>query len=479
VRSYRRQGSGFVALLLLTFVILGGAWFYTTWRSGEDVLPPTLSINGMPMGGTTRNQALLAVEQAYTLPITVTYAGEVLPPLLPEIIELRIDQAATAKNLDDVLSSRADAFAFARHVLYTLQGRPPEVTEVSAVVLYSRERVNAYLERTAQKYDREPVEPVALPEAGTFRPSADGTALDKEASLPPLIAAILAAKPTDRQVDLVVDITPAPTTSISMLEQALRAALPNNPGNSGVFAKSLATGQELCINCSVAFRELSTVKIAIALQLYRTHTLPLDAGIASRVDALLKGSNGDATADLLAAIGSGDPLGGAQQVTDLLGRLGLDHAALTDMNGPLQDAESGEPATSALTSPMEAGVLLESTYHCARGGGCLRALDPDGMTPAKCQDLLTRMEQNGNASLLGGNLPVGVRVAHAHSWHGEAHADVALIYGPRADFVLVALIEQPGWLGWEESVPTFANIGLLTYRFFNGDSGALAGTRTQ
>ncbi len=471
-----------MALFLLTVLVLGGAWLYTTWRSAEAVLPPTLSVNGMPMGGMTRNQALVAVERAYTQPITVTYAGEVLPPLLPEIIELRVDTAATAGNLDDALASQADSLAFARYVLRTLQGQPPEAIEVSAVVLYSRERVNAFLERTAQKYDRAPMEPVALPEAGTFRASADGTVLDKESSLPLLIGAILTADPAQRQVDLVVDVTPAPETSIAMLEQALRSSI---PAAGSVFAKSLSTGQELCINCKMRFPGLSTLKLATVLELYKLHAIPLDAATAARVDALLTGSNGDATIELLTEIGSGNLVLGAQSVVGLLEDLGVDPTAITEGIGALSAGTSDEPGawatleTTANSSPIETGLLLESIYHCAAGGGYLRARYPDRMTAAKCLDLLARMEHNGSGSLLGGELPVTVRIAHAHSGHGEAHTEVALVYGPRTDFVLVAFIREPGWAGWEESLPTFANIGQLAYRYFNGDSAAWAGTRTE
>ncbi len=471
-----------MALFLLTVLVLGGAWLYTTWRSAEAVLPPTLSINGMPMGGMTRNQALAAVERAYTQPITVTYAGETLPPLLPEIIELRVDAAATANNLDEALASQADSLAFARYILRTLQGESPEPIEVSAVVLYSRERVNAFLERTAQKYDRAPMEPVALPEAGTFRASADGTLLDKESSLPLLISAILTADPAQRQVDLVVDVTPAPETSIAMLEGALRSAI---PAAGSVFAKSLTTGQELCINCTMRFPGLSTLKLATVLELYKLHAIPLDAATAARVDTLLTGSNGDATVELLTEIGSGDLVLGAQHVTGLLEDLGVDPTTIIEGVAALAASSADGPGAPAAleagvnTSPIETGLLLESIYHCAQGGGYLRARYPDQMTSAKCQDLLARMENNGSGSLLGGELPVTVRIAHAHSGHGEAHTEVALLYGPRTDFVLVAFIREPGWLGWEESLPTFANIGQLAYRYYNGDAGAWAGTRTQ
>ncbi len=481
-----------VLLLLVSVLILGGTWFYTTWSSGQDVLPPTLSINGIPMGGMTRDQALSAIEQAYTLPITVTYAGEVLPPLLPEIIELRTDTDATAENLDEALAGGEDNLAFVRYLIASLRQEPLETTDVSAVVLYSRDRVNAFLERTAQKYDHGPMAPVALPESGTFRPAMEGTTLNTDASLPLLISAILAADPADRQVDLVVETTPAPDASIDILEQALATTLSGLNGVSGIFAKDLTTGQELCINCDVAFAGLSTMKIAIALEYYRAQEAPLSTEMASLMNNMLVESDNSAANELLSEIGASEPYSGAQQVTDFLQSLGLENTFLAAPYDLASDQPPPEIVTEAnartdmttnpdpyiQTTPLEMGVLLESLYQCSQGGGCLRALYPRAVTPAKCQELIAWMEQDPESSLLGGGMPIGTRVAHKHGFGGETHADIAIVYGPRTDFVLAAFLYQPEWLAREDSVPTFAAIGQLTYRFFDGDPMALASGTT-
>ena len=173
----------------------------------------------------TREQALTAIGLAYTVPISVTYAGSPISPLLPEVIELRLDAAATAENLEEALSVESNLYAFLRYIANQIGRREQEVIEVNAVVQYSRERLNAYLERVAQRYDHPPMEPVLLSEAGTFRPASDGTELDVQASLPLLIGAVLAADPAARQVDLVVEIEPSPDPSTDILKQALDLAL--------------------------------------------------------------------------------------------------------------------------------------------------------------------------------------------------------------------------------------------------------------
>jgi beta-lactamase class A len=97
-------------------------------------------------------------------------------------------------------------------------------------------------------------------------------------------------------------------------------------------------------------------------------------------------------------------------------------------------------------------------------------LYPQAITPAECEDTLTWLEQNEINTLLQAGMPENTRVAHKHGWADDTHADVALIYSPGARYVLSVFLYQPDWLVWEESAPTFADIGRLTYLFFNPDA---------
>ena len=486
MRQRRQSTFWFIVLFSVSLAILSAAWLYMTWQSSEAVLPPGLTINGLPVGGTLRAQALSAIEQAYTVPVSVTYGGEAIAPILPEIIELRVDMVATAENLDEALVQESGGRAFIEYTMARMRRETPEAIEVIAVVLYSRERVDAYLERTAQRFDHPPMQSVALPEQGTFRPATAGTQLSIDASVPLLIAAILAADPAERQVDLVVDTEAAPEASTEILSQAMIATLADFTGVAGVFAKDLATGQELCINCDVAFAGLSTMKIGIAVETYRHEELPLDPEQASLMKSMLAESDNAAANQLLAAISAGNPYSGAMQVTDLLWSLGLSSSflavpydlkegvALPEIATPanLRTDITTEPDPYIQTTPLEAGLLLESVYQCSRGGGCLRALYPQAITPAECQEILAWMERNQSSPLLSAGMPPGTTIAHKQGWRGDTHADVSLVYGAQTDFILVTFLYQPEWLVWEESVPTFSKIGELTYRFFNGDSDA-------
>jgi beta-lactamase class A len=479
----RRYGIAWLLFISLTILILGGAWLYTNWKSRQMVLPQGLSINGLPMGGMTREQALEAINLAYTRPITVYYASKLTPLLLPEMVELSVDLETTTQNLDAVLGSHGDIQGFIVYLGDRLLQRQPESREVVAVVDYSRERVNAFLARTAQKYDRLPQKPVLLSEAGTFRPPQDGTTLDAEASLPLLIKAILAAAPHDREVRLVVDIEPAPEASTDILREALNAALADFNGVVGIFAKDLRRGREFCYNCNGVFSGAGTLKTAIAVGTYATLDAAPDAALTRQLNTLFTESDNAAANALLTHIGSGDPYSGALQVTDMLWRLGLRNSFIAT---PYDTPESAIPPNIAAlaasrgnagtnphpaiqTTPIEMGLLMEGLYYGAQGGGFLRAVYPQQITTAECQDIVMQLIERSSNPLLAMGMPVGTRIAHKHGWSGATHADIALIYGPQSDFVLAVYLYQPAWLVWNESTPTFATIGQLVYRFYNGD----------
>lgn len=492
VKRQRKTGCGFGLLILISLVILSAAWIYTAWRSSQAVLPPGLVINGMSVGGMTRDQALLAIEQAYTTPITVTYAGEVLPPLLPEMIELRVDVSATAENLDDALIVEESTTAFLRYLMDRVLGNEHETIEVKAVVLYSRERLNAFLERTAQKYDHEPRQLVALPESGTFRPAEEGTNLDATASLPGLINAILAANQSKRQVALVVSIEPAPEADINVLGQAIQTVLSAADSGTiaGTFAKDLKTGQEYCFNCDVAFTGVSAAQLGIALTSYRDsvqNTSPEETALIAQ--ELSPTDTAFAAADtLLTQLGNGHIMSGTHKVTTLFLGLGLESSYLitplaTAANGNAETTTtsavptpantntniSANPHPGIQTTPMEAGLLIENIYYCASNGGALRILYPRTMTPMKCQHLLDTMIRHRSGSGLGRDLPLSVSIAHQQAQYTLTHSEIALFYGPRTDFLLTVFLYHPDLSADEVAVSYLAQIGRLAYRFYNGD----------
>ncbi|HPD41837.1 MAG TPA: hypothetical protein PLD43_09790 [Anaerolineae bacterium] len=164
-----------------------------------------MTIAGLSAAGMTRNQALAMLQEVYAQPITVYYEDRPIL-LVPEMVELMLDVPATTANLEQVLLAQEGPRGFIEYAIQALGRREMPSQDIRPVLTYSRERIDAFLRRTAQQFDHPPLDPVPLPEADTFRPAQHGTALDVEASLAPLIAALLS--PTNREVHLVVRTEP-------------------------------------------------------------------------------------------------------------------------------------------------------------------------------------------------------------------------------------------------------------------------------
>ncbi len=456
----RRSNIGWFFLLLLTVLILGSAWLYTNWQAGRTVLPTGLTVSGLDVGGMTREQALNAIVLAYTAPITVYYQDQTTQ-LLPEMVDLAVDLEATQANLDEVLSAQQSTEGFFAYTLDRLLGRERRPEPAYAIVNYSRERVDAFLERMAQKYDREAEGPVPIPEAGIFRPPRQGTHLDIDASRPLLIRAILAAAQAEREVHLVVRTDPAPAAAIGMLHTAVEEVLADVEGEVGVFAKHLATGQELCVQCEAVFPALAPLRLGIALELYRRLDAPPDAPMTSQLRAMLVETDTVAAEQLLAYIGDGDTALGATRVNELLREARWQQSLIVAH----ADGQTATPAPQAQTTPLEVGLMMEEIARCAQGGGTLRLLYPHRLTPQECRSMLALLRSHP-ASTPPGRTLQGVPIAHVQGRTETTYADVALLGSTEEGIVLAVYLQSPLWTTWEEARPTFEKIGQLTYTFF-------------
>lgn len=476
-----RSGLGWLGFIFIALLVLVFAWLYAGWQSSQRVFPKGVTIAGLPIDGMTRQQALNMLSAAYAKPITVYYEDRPIL-LVPEMVELMLDVQATSANLDQVLLAQGGLKGFIEYVVHTVTRTETPPQDIRPILTYSRPRIDAFLRRTAQQFDHPPLDPVPLPEAGTFRPAQPGTTLDIQASLPALIAALLS--PTVSEVRLVVEVEPAKAAAISILHDALDAKLEGFTGVASIFVKNLETGQELCYNCNLAFSGVSLLKIPIVLKLYQQLDAPPDTETFQRISAALTESDNAAANLILQQIGAGNPYTGAVQVTDFIRTLGLEStfiAAPYDLKEGVPPPNFVTPANARpdlntnpdpyiQTTALEMGLLLEGVGQCVQGGGMLRLMFPREITPAECEDLLRIMERNQVTALLRAGVPPSVRVAHKNGWTGETHADIALIHSPHGRLVMAAFLYQPEWLVWEESAPLFADLGRLTYRFFNGDT---------
>ena len=472
-----RRRSGYFAwfIIVAAVVALFLAWQYFSFRLGNRTLPAGMTMAGLSIEGMTREQALNALEVAFATPVEVIYQGQ--PLSLPaDSVELRYDAEETAANLDAILSVRKGLDGFIAYILR----RPPEPVDVPVAVSYSEQRLDDFLARVAQQYDRPPQEPASLPDSLTFRPGQPGYTLEIEASRARLATALVSA--TDQPVELAVRIEETTPLDLDALGQVLQPLIDNHENLvPGIFVKDLQTGDELEINAEVAFSGLSVLKIAILEETYRSLGLSLDLKVADWLSDTMGATNNNSKANLLLrdVIGNGDGYQGAENLTASMRYLGLVN---TFMATPYDEETipptivtpansrtdiTTEPDAYMQTTPLDMGLLLEMIYQCSYGSGALMVAYPGNFTVDKCNQMIEWMSTNRIDSLTEAGVPVGTRMAHKHSFTSDTHADAALVFSPGGNFVLVVFLHRPQWLEWEESAPLIAEVASATYNYFN------------
>ncbi len=471
MRRRRRGGIWFLVLvgILLAFLV----WQFIGYQASLRTMPAGMTVAGLEVEGMTPDQVLSALESAFAQPVQLTYQDQALV-LNPESIALQFDPEGTRAAIEQAVAPRRSLDGFLSYLLR----REPEPLEVHPMVTYSPDRLDGFLNRVAQQYDRPPQPPVPLPDALTFRAGRPGYELDLEASRQRVTAALLSA--VNRQAELVVRVEEAPPLQMAQLKEMLDALLADFDGIPSIFVKDLQTGAELEVNPDVAYAGMSVVKIAVMVEAYRA----LDHTLSAEETKLLTETmtlSGNFTANLLLrdVIGNGDGYQGVENVTASMHYLGLINTFMaTPYDEEVVPPTIVTPANSRTdlntrpdpymqTTARDMGLLLEMIYQCSKGGGALMVAYPGAFTPEECQQMVEMMSQNRIDSLIEAGLPPGTQVAHKHGWIGDTHADAALVFSPGGDFVLVVFLYRPEWLEWEVSNPLIGKIATATYNFFN------------
>jgi len=254
-----------------------------------------------------------------------------------------------------------------------------------------------------------------------------------------------------------------------------------------LFVMDLQTGETLTFGDNIAFSGTSVMKIAILARLYGTLSAPPDERTATDIANTMICSENGATNRLLALIGGGDEWNGAQEVTRFLGALGLESSFITapyvvDPSRPPvpprpiaipttpadQTRTNADPSNQMTVS--EIGFLLASMYQCAYQEGGPLIENPafaGAYEPRECRQMLHVMSNNNVDALLKAGVPAETRVAHKHGWIADTHSNAAIFFTPNRDYVMVAIIYQPSWLNFTESLPVIAESSRQVYNYYN------------
>ena len=219
------------------------------------------------------------------------------------------------------------------------------------------------------------------------------------------------------------------------VEQRLAAMAAENPGEYGIAALDLTTGETLGFNADVAFPMASTVKVAVAATYLsqvdagqRTLDDPIGATTArALMNAMLIHSNNQATDQLIAA------LGGPATIDLWLRAHGL--------NGIRVDRNIAQ----LLASPRDLRDVRDSSTPMAMLD-LLRLIDTGGaLTPQSRYTLLDIMRRCATGSnRIRGILPRGAQVEHKTGTLNGYTGDVGYLTTPSGRRIAVAFFARGG-----------------------------------
>ncbi len=260
--------------------------------------------------------------------------------------------------------------------------------------------------------------------------------------------------------------------------------VPEEERFGSVFLLDTATGQSISLGPGIAYSGMSLVKIPLMVEFYRQKDQPASALEAELITNTMICSGNHTANEMFALLGDGDQFAGAERITTTLNTLGLQNSFILapfklGEDAPVEsrpivsletpaDQQRAVPDPFNQATPEDLGWLLDAVYQCAMNeSGPLMAAFPGQFTATECRQIILAMSRNQINVLTEAGVPVGTRVAHKHGWIDDTHGDAGIIFTPGGDFVLTITLYGRGWLPYEQSWPTIAEITRMVYNAYN------------
>jgi len=476
----------FSALSLLAAVLLTVIELVLYSRSFSQ-LPAGLSLAQVPVGGLTEQQALEQLLIVYGSPVELQYQDSPIR-LEPASINFQVDSGLMLPQVNQFRSNEGFWTGFWDYLWL----QPGQTNDVPLRASYSPERLRAFLDDIAQRYDRPGTPPRANPDTLGFVPGEPGHALDIDAAVSLIDSAL--RSPTARTVTLPLIEQTVVRPSFDNLAELITTDLQlfQFDGIFSLYLVDLGSGRELDLNVEnqvvvpgpIAYSGMSTIKIPIMVSFFAHNSGALtdeqDLLLARSIDA----SQNTATDLLLATIGQGDGFAGTRQVTADMQRLGLSNTYISGLLDTFGAVLSPIPTTANSradintfpdpynqTTAEDMGALMVMIYQCSNGGGALLAAFPGQFTPDECRTMIDYLTANlvGPIFITGGSGPDGV-VAHKHGWDTlplTNVADAALVFTPSANYALTIFIHRADTMSFDDGNRLIISIARAVYNYFD------------
>jgi hypothetical protein len=481
--------SRWVSLVMISLAVMITGIQLVQYSRVRNAFPVGMKIAGVPVGSLTQKEAAERLIKAYGVPVELRYDDA--------IIHIKPSTAGFELDLEGMLAAASVARStqpFWTEFWNYLWNTYPEPIEVPLRFKISEDRLQTFLiEEIASRYDQSAEPAMPVPGTSNFTSGNPGRQLDIDRATVLIEDALKSS--SSRVVKLTYNVLDSGKPPMSMLEVQLQQIIDMSgfDGLTEVYLLDLKSGEEMqmayqrgvSVEPNISFTAASTIKIPILVSVFENVPEPTPINVVSEIESMIELSENDPADRLMQTVM--DPNLGPIYVTDHMQELGLTNTFLAGhfyFGAPLlrryetvanmrTDIDTG-PDPYNQTIPMEMGMLLSDIYYCAeKNGGALRAVYPDSITQAECQQMIKSLALNDIQVLLQAGLPEGVRIAHKHGWiielDGYLHTigDAAIVFSPNADYVLVAFMHQPVQLIFDPANILFADLSRAVYNYFN------------
>ncbi len=446
--------------------------------------PPKALARGVFVAGVDVGDLLL--EEA-----RVKVEGALAPLLRP--LEVRVGSANVllrpedigyALSLDKMLIAAVDAEAGKR---------------IDLQVRYDEGRLRAALERLEQEAGATPPAFSVITSTNSISRSfvlSGGERLDIDAALKQ-IDERLRSPGAARRITLALARPDGPggRPDPALLQEQIEAMAKKWKGIVGVYVYDLGSDTKLAsLNQDTVFSGASVMKVPILLRSYLTIG-KFSEKQEQWLRKMIVNSDNLAANNLLAASvggsGTDDALAGALAMSEMLNAdFGLKHTyqnmpyesreylinvrKIKIKRGPPQEGSPPytEPDPVLRTTPAEMSQIFLMISQCSQGRGLLLEKYSDTLNQVRCQEMIDRLEKNGDKSRMLSGLPSEARVAHKSGWIEDMQADVGIVRSPGGDFLVAIYVFQPiisgkTYLDDRVAAPVIGHFARLVYTYYN------------
>ncbi len=221
-----------------------------------------------------------------------------------------------------------------------------------------------------------------------------------------------------------------PDAALSTLSSQLRSMVYSYSGTWSVYVKDLKTGGVINISDRSMY-PASTIKAFVMASTYdRIYRgkLAYSSTIRSLLNNMITISDNESYNALVRYnSSSGSFLAGAAEVNNYLSRNGYSYTRCRHTLHPSSSAHIGSGSNT--TSAKECGILLERIYR----GQCVSA--------AYSREMLNLLLAQTRRWKIPSGVPSGVKVANKTGETSNVQNDIAIVFGPKTDYVLCIFSE--------------------------------------